>query len=212
MNYWEYLISNYSFFKWVSENVGWLKALGAFLGINALFRSKFSKWMKDWFTKGRTIVNTHVEVREIKKDFEDFRKDQHAVNNSVNDKLDYIIKELKATDALGWALKGYDADSYFAADSNGGIRIVSRSILHTIGCSIEDFIGFRWMSFIKNTVERQRIKSLWDEAFANLTYFEENVTFLNNNNAHVHIRVKCSPVFSEPDGMLQAWAGTFERI
>lgn len=208
MNWWEMLVLNYPWLKNVSENMGWVKGIGAFFGINILLRKK----IRMWWDKTKIIAGTHVEVGVIKQTLTDHIAEQHRVNAEVGDKLDLILKELKANDALDWALRGFDTDSYFAASINGEIKMVSKSILKLIGCSREDFLGNRWLSFINNSIERARINSIWHQCFDNETPFEEEISFLNNAGANIYVRLKAIPVMGPDNITIQAWAGTFERI
>jgi PAS domain-containing protein len=202
------MVANYPWLKVVSENMGWVKGVAAFFGINILLRRR----IKMWWDKTKIIAGTHVEVGVIKQTLTEHIAEQHRVNNEMGDKLDFIIKEIRSGEALNWALRNYDDDSYFACNPEGKIKIVSKSILKIIGCSREDFIAYGWFSFIKDPVERIRIRNLWDDAFENNTPFEESTTFTNNSGNHIHVIIKCSPVYSETDNCLQGWAGTFEKI
>lgn len=228
---WEYWTLNYPWLKTLSENMGFIKVFGTYLGIDVLFKNRMSKWMingvKGWYNKTRTIINIDKRVQEIERG-----------QKEMNGKLDYLIKQtntnggstikddtvamkeslknienkIDVNDALAWGLRDFDDDGYFIADVNGNIKTVSKSILTLLGCTKDDFINKRWLKFIITEEESSNVEYEWNKHFSSETAYSKNATFINNSGTHLHIKIKAKPVPHINNTGIVAWVGTFQKI
>jgi PAS domain S-box-containing protein len=171
-------------------------------------KARIGMWIKICWRKtfGATHYTLLTEMREIKSNQNEFKKEMHPNGgSSFKDQLNRIEDQGNNTYALTGAKLHVDQQAMFVTDKQG--KVTSNNYQHQMltGFSADQVKDDSWILVI-DPVDRQRVRESWQQAIDEQREFSEDIMYVTPRGRKYKVHVKAARQLDSA-GKIRGWLG-----